>query len=169
MSNEEAQMVINVPIPMVLRADELRWPFDRGGKVTTKSAYHCIRAQREAGEDTEATTRVGPARNLWDMIWKTNTLPKIKTFYWKLVAKAVAIREELARRGVQVQTTCPMCDQMESWEHLIWVCAWVKPVWEELLNLLDASEGCQTVNDWLMKRGSEGGGLWWKRDGTLHS
>lgn len=32
--DDEANKMLNVPIPLISRADELRWPFERGGKVT---------------------------------------------------------------------------------------------------------------------------------------
>lgn len=44
-SNEEALKVLNVPISMISRAYEMRWPYERGRKVTTRSFYRCIRAQ----------------------------------------------------------------------------------------------------------------------------
>lgn len=108
MLEEKSLIVMNIPIKMLTRSDELRWPFDRVGKVIAKFAYHYFRAQEEKVEDVLAATRAGPGRNLWKMIWKTNTLPKINTFAWKLAANAVAVREELARRGYKCKqpTSC---------------------------------------------------------------
>lgn len=110
-------------------------------------------------EDREEVTRVVPRLNLWEAIWKIKTIPKINVFAWKLVAKAIVVRDSLSRRGILVPLTCTVCDQTETREHLTWGCEWVKQVWEELLGLQDASDVCRTVNDWLLKRCSEEGGL----------
>lgn len=96
---------------------------------------------------------------MWEKIWKAKTLPKIKAFAGKLAVNAIAVRDGLARRGVPIETKCPMYDQIETKEHLIWGCKWVKLVWEEFLGLQDVRDDCQTVNDWLMKRSSEGRSL----------
>lgn len=40
----EAQQILAVPIPLVPRSDELRWPHDREGRFTVRSAYHIIRS-----------------------------------------------------------------------------------------------------------------------------
>lgn len=49
-------------------------------------------------EDRAETSEVRPGWNLWEMIWKTKTLPKIKVFAWKLTAKVIVVRDDLARR-----------------------------------------------------------------------
>lgn len=75
-------------------------------------------------------------------IWNTQTLPKIRVFAWKMATNALSVKTNLARRGVMVQLTCPMCDLTETTEHLIWGCRWV-----EMLGLQDAGDGCNTMND----------------------
>lgn len=57
-------------------------------------------------ELTGAGERLGT--NLWEAIWKANFLSKIKVFACKLASKAIAVRDGLIRRGVQVPSTCPM-------------------------------------------------------------
>lgn len=93
-----------------------------------------------------------PVSNLWEGIWKSNTMPKVKTFAWKLVSNAVAVRVSLARRGILVQTGCPMCSESETIEHLLWECSWVQRAWHELLGLYYARDGCQDVKEWMQKR-----------------
>lgn len=96
--------------------------------------------------------------NLWDEIWKTNTLPKVRVFAWKLASNAVAVRERLARRGMQVQFGCPMCDQLETMEHLIWGGGWVKQLWEQLLGIQVGLEGSCSLKEWLATRFAEATG-----------
>lgn len=79
-------------------------------------------------------------------------LPKVRSFIWKLLSRAIAVKEGLVRRGLQVANTCPICTEPESIEHLILDCQWARRVWEQLLNLLDVRDGCSSVNQWLGKR-----------------
>lgn len=111
-----------IPILAEPRGDELRWTFERGGKVTSRSTYHFILFQQRVLESREEAHEDGSMQYMWTTIWKVRILPKIKVFGWKLTAKALAVRESLSRRGVQIPSTCPMCDQVETQEHLILGC-----------------------------------------------
>lgn len=51
LDQNEAEMVLGVQIPLVPRGDELKWPFERKGAITVRSAYHFIRSQAERLEE----------------------------------------------------------------------------------------------------------------------
>lgn len=51
-NEEEAHSILPVPIPLVRREDQLRWPYERGGRITVRSAYHRIRAHEGQSNDT---------------------------------------------------------------------------------------------------------------------
>lgn len=72
-STEEAHIILNVPIPAVPKNDEFKWPFERGGKVTTQSAYHFIQAQRASGAGEEVSAD-DPLHKLWTTIWQFGRL-----------------------------------------------------------------------------------------------
>lgn len=99
-----------------------------------------------------------PELSLWSAIWNSNVMPKVKMFIWKLVSKAIAVKECLSRRGMLVQVGCPMCSAVETIEHLILDCDWAKAVWFELLGLVDVRDGCNSVNQWLLRRLSDQSG-----------
>lgn len=134
-SEVEARQILQVPIPLIQRPDALRWPFERQGRVTARSAYHFIRQQRGGGEDHMLRLQDGQLhqQNVWEAIWSSKLPPKIKVFAWKLCSRALAVGEELARRGMQVSLMCHRCNQLETLEHMLWECPWVKRVWELLL------------------------------------
>lgn len=48
-SEEEAQQVLQVQIPLIQRPDALRWPFEKQGRLTARSAYHFICDQQGGG------------------------------------------------------------------------------------------------------------------------
>lgn len=112
------------------RRDELVWPFDRKERVTIRSVYHHIRSNDRVGlpRPGSIVSEVRPAPELWDVIWKSNVLPKVKMFSWKLLVRVVAVREGLVMRSMQVGACCPLCDEAETIEHLILGCEWVQSV-----------------------------------------
>lgn len=119
-SEEEADLILSVPIPLAYRADGLCWPHERSGKISARSAYHFIRSKaREAGASHDPNHQLQVDQNLWAAIWKTPVMPKVRTFAWKLLSKSVLVRERLVRRGLPVSPGCPVCNQIEMVEHLI--------------------------------------------------
>lgn len=55
----EVPLVLSVPIPLIRRPDLLRWPFERGGKLTVQSAYHHIQNQDGGSEDRTVSRGTG--------------------------------------------------------------------------------------------------------------
>lgn len=102
---------------------------------------------------------------LWTAIWKSKVVPKIKNFAWKLVSKAIVVRDNLGRRGLQILECCPLCLCVETVDHLILDCDWAKVVWTELLGRSDIRGGCASVNQWLLQwlprnQGARAGSDW---------
>lgn len=80
---------------------------------------------------------------------------KVRAFAWKLLSNAVAVRERLMRRGVQVPIGCPVCGNPETVLHLFAECRWLAGIWENLLGLPASSHGGTTVMEWMTSRLSE--------------
>lgn len=49
---DEATLITAIPIPIIPHKDEIRWPFDRGAKLTARSAYHFLQ-EAEGDHRTE--------------------------------------------------------------------------------------------------------------------
>ena len=65
---------------------------------------------------------------------KLNCPGKIKHYLWRLGHNSLAVRADLKRRGVELDTRCVMCNHRldEDGGHLFCKCKWVKHVWREL-------------------------------------
>lgn len=59
---------------------------------------------------------------------------------------------------MQVPIGCPICNNPETHEHLIWGCAWVAAVWEEMIGIADTCTTCTTLKDRFKKRLEEQSG-----------
>lgn len=93
--------------------------------------------------------------NIWEAIWKSRALPKVRAFAWKMMSNVVPVRDRLASRRVSVPVGCPFCGSPESILHLISVCRWVHGIWEVLLGRSGAALGGTTIQEWLASRLSD--------------
>jgi hypothetical protein len=58
---------------------------------------------------------------------------KIKHFAWRLVHNSHPLRINLARRGMKIDTKCPLCQRLdEDGGHLFLKCKMAKQVWRAL-------------------------------------
>nr|XP_023914616.1 uncharacterized protein LOC112026163 [Quercus suber] len=111
-----------VPLPVAAKSfDKLAWKFSAKGSFDMKSAYLLTINHMEDVFFSGS----------W--IWKLQTLPKIQMFIWKCMHNSVGVKECLARRGISLDTACPVClEQPESISHALHDCRLVKPVWKQL-------------------------------------
>ena len=71
----------------------------------------------------------------WEEIWNWDVPNKVKMFMWRLAHDRLAVRRNLARRGMQVDTCWPMCCRVdEDYKHLFLKCKGAKENWR-ILNL----------------------------------
>ena len=66
-------------------------------------------------------------------IWKTHTLPKIQVFVWKSMHESIGVNGCLARRGMLVDPSCPVCQsEEESITHALLDCNMARAIWYQL-------------------------------------
>jgi len=75
-------------------------------------------------------------------------------FIWRLAHNNLPVRRNLQRRGVKLDTICPLCNRLdEDSGHLFFKCKWAKECWRRM-NLeqvrLDL-EKCQSGKDTIRK------------------
>ena len=70
-------------------------------------------------------------------LWKIECVPKIKQFLWRFAHNSLPVRMNIARRGMDIDTRCPMCGRLdEDGGHCFLRCKKVRKCWQEL-NLED--------------------------------
>lgn len=74
----------------------------------------------------------------WDsIVCAPNIPPKLSFCHWLLRKEALKTRLLLARRGVSMDTNCPLClSQVEDCGHLFFQCGYTIMVWKGILNRL---------------------------------
>jgi ribonuclease HI len=138
---EDVKHILSIPIKPG-REDFLAWHFDDKGLFTVKSAYHVLADERanqhprQHGESSNASSVC--AGFPWLRIWKLPYIPKVKQFLWRLAHNSLPLRLNIKRRGVDADTRCPVCWQLdEDGGHYFFKCKLVKRCWRSL-NLEDA-------------------------------
>jgi len=89
-------------------------------------------------------------------IWKLQTLPRIQIFIWRCMHNSIGVRECLAKRGILLDTSCPLCfEQLESISHALRDCRLVKPIWYQLgAHICNANFFSQDIQSWLSSNAS---------------
>ena len=87
-----------IPTPVIARGgDKLAWKRSSSGAFDLWSAYTLATSSSEVHSF--------PGR--W--IWKLHTLPKIWMLVWKCMHRSNGVKDCLARRGIVLDTACPLC------------------------------------------------------------
>jgi len=115
------------------------WHPDARGMFTVRSAYKVAVAKRDAlmGRDdsTLGSKRCDEGDFQWHKIWQINAPNKVRMFIWRFVHNSLPVKRNLVRRGVKVDTLCPMCKRLdEDCGHLFFKCKYAKLCWR-LMNM----------------------------------
>ncbi|WVZ50961.1 hypothetical protein U9M48_002159, partial [Paspalum notatum var. saurae] len=152
---EDAKHILAIPIRPAME-DTVAWHFDPKGVFSVKSAYHVIEGdevQSKTKQKGESSLQHRACRELnWNKLWSLEFQPKIKKFLWRLAKNSLPWRKNLQRRGMQIDTKCPVCGRLdEDGGHCFLKCKFAKPCWLGMdlegirTTLLSASSATQLV------------------------
>jgi hypothetical protein len=131
----EAADILSIPI--VDETDDfLAWHLDNRGIFTVKSACKLhvnllLHQSRSASCSDEINSEW--KRRVWKQIWKLECPPKVQHFLWRFGHNSHPLHMNIARRGVELDTRCVVCNRMfEDGGHLFLRCKEVKACWRAL-------------------------------------
>ena len=112
-------MIQATPISLTSRgSDRIAWIGNPRGIFDLKSAYSIAMG-------TDFTL---PVNASW--IWKSKTLPRIKTLLWRCTHNNIGVKTCLAKRGIVDEDWCPIYQRdLETILHALGDCPRVKEVW----------------------------------------
>ena len=105
--------------------DSYVWLASRSGLYSAKSGYY---AATTMDNHTPAANQV-----LFKTIWNSKVSPKLQLFLWKITQGAIAIGENLAKRGLLANIACRYCGEYETTEHIFLHCNHTRQVWASQL------------------------------------
>ncbi|CAN6246168.1 unnamed protein product [Urochloa humidicola] len=133
--DQDAECILSIPTHTDLE-DIVAWHYDVRGAFSVRSAYKVLRDQwRRDSRTGGASTAQGTTleKSEWKKLWKMKCPGKVKQFLWRFTHNSLAVRRNLERRGMKVDSRCVMCGRLvEDGGHLFFKCKFVKKVWREL-------------------------------------
>ena len=153
---EDAAEILRIPINVHME-DWPAWHFDPKGLCSVKSAYKVAVTRRDAltGRDgsTSGNPNGGGDEFKWHKIWQLKVPNKVKMFVWRLAHNSLPVRRNVANRGINIDTMCPVCRRFdEDCGHLFFKCKFAKLCWR-LMNmehiraeLVNCQSGVETIN-----------------------
>ncbi|XP_059436514.1 uncharacterized protein LOC132169501 [Corylus avellana] len=125
---EEAEIICNIPLSRFDCPDKMVWRATPTGIFTVKSAYF-LEQERSHGEGG-ASSKGNGWKFFWKLIWGLSIPNSTKVFLWRACSNLLPTRDNLLRRGMDLEVGCFLCSQeTETILHVLWECPAARDVW----------------------------------------
>jgi len=113
-----------------------------------------LRREAQTGQDASSSTcGNGSERNFqWIKIWQLKVPNKVKMFVWRFAHNSLPVKRNVARRGVELDTICPVCRRLdEDCGHIFFKYKFAKICWRLLdmedirANLVSCQSGLEVL------------------------
>nr|VDD37257.1 unnamed protein product [Brassica oleracea] len=127
-TRKDAEIIMKIK-PEISHTNSVVWGLSRNGSYTSKSGYALLEIIEEI--NTSQVEIIPPVeKKLWSTLWKTKTTPKLRHFLWRILSGALAVKERLRSRGIQLNITCSSCNNgVEDIGHVLFHCPFAQEVW----------------------------------------
>lgn len=104
---DEARVIENIPLSHFLPLDRLIWRGTKNGVFTMQSAYHLSKEllERVGGQSSYVEKDQGVRKVIWSM----EVSNPVKLFIWHACHNLLPTKENLFKRKVVEESTCPCC------------------------------------------------------------
>ncbi|KAM3331617.1 hypothetical protein ACQJBY_027530 [Aegilops geniculata] len=110
--------------------DLLCWDLTPNGICSSKSAYKLCFKDIHAHPTQAPTAIPADLKNLLSLIWKQELiLPRVQTFAWRLLRKALPIGLRAGRFSIHISQNCCRCGLQEDEFHLFFLCHFARTAW----------------------------------------
>ncbi|KAK3198084.1 hypothetical protein Dsin_021499 [Dipteronia sinensis] len=124
-SIEDVNLILQIPICLSQREDDIIWHYEENGQFYVKSGYWIGRGL----VNIEGSSNPGPMVSWWQSFWKTRIPIKIKIFVWKACHDWIPTMVNIARRGVPTDGLCGSCmNSNETTLPSLWDCDKLKHI-----------------------------------------
>ncbi|KAK6148918.1 hypothetical protein DH2020_016443 [Rehmannia glutinosa] len=123
----DAERICRTYINPRLLPDKRIWSKEKSGRFTVRSAYHLA---VEKWSDTLALASSSTGNPAWKKLWDLRVLPKIKQFLWRVCTDSLPTKDNLRRRGLDIDPVCFICGEgIETSSHIFLKCREVQTIW----------------------------------------
>ncbi|XP_021754606.1 uncharacterized protein LOC110719933 [Chenopodium quinoa] len=133
--------------PQPKEDDFAYWKYHPSGRYTVKSGYYYL--SKNVG--LEESSFVARDQLFVKLIWRMQIQPKWKWFLWRLFHDGIAVKTNLARRGVPTDTVFDYCrNGDEDNQNLFRFCIQARDIWDNSsLNIFHDSTDSSSLRRWI--------------------
>ncbi|KAK6123164.1 hypothetical protein DH2020_043092 [Rehmannia glutinosa] len=131
-SEPEASLILSMPLSLSHYEDPWYWFHSKNGKFNVKSAYYVSLTEinMDSGFPEMGSSSSGNFP-IWRNLWKLRIPPRILHFTWRFLTDSLPVPQNLLRRRIPVDSTCPHCDSHDaSSSHILFTCPFAMQVWQ---------------------------------------
>ncbi|WVZ78700.1 hypothetical protein U9M48_026369 [Paspalum notatum var. saurae] len=131
--------------------DIAAWHFDKHGLFSVKSVYKIHQddtKRRSTRGDPSSAAHDEEKALVWKKLWKERWPRKVTHFLWRLAHNSLALRMNLNRRGMDIDTKCVTCERLdEHGAHLFFKCKQELNLEQVRLELADKDSAMEIIRD----------------------
>ncbi len=119
----EASAILSLLLSRNGAKDSFAWKGTTTVTYTVRSGYHSLTS-------SEYTEEEETRRSWWRYLWGLSLPSKLKNFTWRLCHNSLPTRDNIRRRGIDIDTCCECCQMpIETSEHLLFECSFAHSIW----------------------------------------
>lgn len=131
---KECSLILGMPVSLAGCEDRVIWHYAKNGDYTVRTGYGVAVEMQENGEfgrrGTGGCSRREVDESYWRDIWRLAVPNKLKLFIWRCCTASLAVRVNLIRRHMRVESMCVLCGLAEETEHhLFFECEFSRVMW----------------------------------------
>ncbi|XP_062147743.1 uncharacterized protein LOC133856702 [Alnus glutinosa] len=123
---EEAKVIVTLPLCPTLPPDRLVWRGTTNGIFSVRSAYHM--GMEVKVRDNGSTSKEVGGHKVWSTIWRLGVPNNVKKFMWRACNDLLPTKQNLHRRKIVENESCPCCCR-DADIHALWNCPAAQDVW----------------------------------------
>jgi hypothetical protein len=136
----DVDRTMQIPLRHQGGPDWIAWALEKSGQYSVRSAYRALvesSVEQEMVEAGAASSSVSEKREVWKLVWKLDTVPKVQVFWWRVLKGILPDYSTLSRRHVREDSTCGICkNASENLLHALTECAHAKLFWTAAKDVL---------------------------------
>ncbi|VFQ67010.1 unnamed protein product [Cuscuta campestris] len=105
----DRRLIQAIPLSHSAQVDKLIWARDRSGLYSVKSAYRMLTWDESVVNDSTHNS----SKSVWRKLWRVHTTPTIRNLIWRAANNILPVLDNLARKEMPIQNTCPLCQSSE--------------------------------------------------------
>ncbi|EPS73861.1 hypothetical protein M569_00896, partial [Genlisea aurea] len=125
----DVKHILSIPLAKNSCPDRLIWHYTRHGEYSVKTGYQLLKGREDMLRPSSSQVN-HDCILMWRALWKLQLPTRILTFGWRFAKNILPLKENLVRRRVGTDPTCPVCEMdRESWYHAFLTCPFSQAVW----------------------------------------